>query len=708
MQSVSSLSRNQSVRFHDCLVQIETVILNDIESLCLEDVQRRFPSVTVLSIDNIQVGFLRDDDGNYLIPLRIKAYKDRIIDAFDPMEKSNDIVRMLFDRMDTRLQEMDRKTDLILANTQETLVRIKHVMTQMYELHEYTTPRYFFILPSKHHHWNSVNTVKNWFLLHYKLYFLCECSTEPNKLHMAPHNGYSIKEPSEFIATYGSYLRTTLAIARSILSVGGLVLPQSNVMLATAGDRLAPLLKEPNNYTDVNDKLDLVEKMLNQTDHDLAQIDSSTIQCVNLTNVKLQGAQLRELQAFLEHADQRRSLGNLYRMMTDDGHVRWVCLEHYNAIGFHRKMSEFIRLCESIGGKYDTITKELVLQGNLMSKQMNMICDALEQGFAVLSLLLVNCSVDVRDMDRLFYSILNRSSICRLELISIEISQWIKMSKSVCDHMIVYYKNQSIRVQYDRGCHGGGTKVLMRLLQQNDVCRSFELSGFDLSIDDIELYRYLKVKQEMTTFIVNFPVHAEALRAILTNCYSLKRLKLRFSFNISAHIWDLCRIIENNQTLVDLDLMDHTCVDDSAVFIELLTIIQRHPTIKHLRLHIFDVESSHVKKKQLIAALRHHSFITHLRISDSLISHEFTEALIYACRERHALTHLEFYNSQLDHNDLSNLQISYADNSLLHLSMCDQSYWSNVFADVSHLQNTGQCLPMTSSQKIYSIKMIEM
>ena len=56
------------------------------------------------------------------------------------------------------------------------------MMTLVYELHEYTTPRYFFILPAKHHDWAMIDTVHDWFHSHYKLYFLCECSDNPKEV----------------------------------------------------------------------------------------------------------------------------------------------------------------------------------------------------------------------------------------------------------------------------------------------------------------------------------------------------------------------------------------------------------------------------------------------------------------------------------------------------------------------------------------------
>ena len=687
----SSVPRSQAVRFRESLVQIQTVILNEIECLCLEDVQRRFPSVSVLSIDNVQVAFLRDNQGNSLSPLRIRAAKNQTVDALEPMGKSADAVCTLFDQLDARIQQMDKKTDLILANTQETLMRIKSVMTQMYELHEYTTPRFFLILPTKPHQWNSLNVVQNCFLLQYKLYFFCECSAEPNQLHLAPHDGYSIKKPSEFIANYGSYLRTTLNIARSVLSVGGFFIPQADNLSTVVGGSIPPFVKESSHYTEIDNKLDVVEKMLTHIDRDLVQVDSATIRKVVLPNIPLQGAQLRELGAFLENVDSTHSLGNLYRTTTDDGHVRWVCLEHYNAIGFTSKMSEYIRQCQAMGGEYDLSNKELVLTGHLTKKNINTICDALTKGFTVLSLVLQHCSLDMADADRLFDTIINRSSIHRVLLATVEISKWIGISKSSCDHLIIYLKNQSLRVQYNRHTPGDGTAVLVRFLRQNKICRSLDLFGYDLSTEDQELLNYLKTNAEITSLIIHHSTYEQFLHEILkSNNSSLCRLKLRFSLNSATTVLNLCQALDANKTLADLDVIDQTFVNDAKTLIELFRVIQRHRSIKCLRLHVIDVQPSNPKETCLITALLHDGFISHLRISDSVISQQFTQALVHACQEGHSLTHLELYNCQLDDDDLSSLQLSHASENLTHLMISDQSYWSMALAEMRQQLTDGK------------------
>ncbi|KAF9273329.1 hypothetical protein BGZ74_004832 [Mortierella antarctica] len=45
----------------------------------------------------------------------------------------------------------------------------------------------------------------------------------------------------------------------------------------------------------------------------------------------LEGVELRQLRSFLKTSEEANLLGKLYRMTTSDGHVKWVCLDHYRA-----------------------------------------------------------------------------------------------------------------------------------------------------------------------------------------------------------------------------------------------------------------------------------------------------------------------------------------------------------------------------------------
>lgn len=689
-----STPKIQSVRFYDTVAQFQTVVYNGIECLCLEDIQRRFPSATAFCVDNIQLAFLRDDtNGDQLLPLRIKAIPDQIIEAIEPIQPlNNNVYLALLDRIDARMLEMNKKTDIILANTQETLVRIKHVMTQMYELHEYTTPRYFFILPAKHHNWAAINTVQNMFHLHYKLYFLCECSDEPDKLHIAPHEGYSIKKPSKFIANYGSYLRTTLNMARTVLSIGGILIPQSENVSPFVANALPEYTKESNNYTEVNNKLDIVEKMLSQTSIDEhLSVDSTVIQKVVLPEAPLQGAQLRELEAFLDIVDDQNSLGNLYRTITQDGHVRWVCLEHYNAISFHRKMSEHVRELESIGGKINYETKEVILSGDLTAKIVTMFCDIVRKGFSIWTLILENCSIESKDLDKLFDIIINRSSIQRLIIITIEVRKWMSMSKYVCNYLMINLKNQSLKIHFSSQHRSEEMRLLIRFLRQNKIFRTFHFNGYDIPLNNQDLLNYLSENKQLTTLVINHFMNIEFLNEILISNFSPSRIKLSHCFNLSSTLFCLCQAIGQNENLVDLDIMDHSCIDDRAATIELLSVLRKHKSIKNVRLHIFNIQPSNENESYLITSLLEDSFISHLRISESIISHQFIDAIIQASEKRRLLTYLEFYTSQLNKDDIDKLQQLYANECLTHLLISDEHYSTISTNEIREQIKNGKC-----------------
>lgn len=109
------------------------------------------------------------------------------------------------------------------------------------------------------------------------------------------------------------------------------------------------------------------------------------IQKAVLPETQLQGAKLPELEVLLDLVNDRYSLGNLYRTITDDGHICWVCLKHYNVISFNNQVVEYIRPLEPIGGKFHQQAKEAVLTESLTSKNVTILYDALKNGFILLT-----------------------------------------------------------------------------------------------------------------------------------------------------------------------------------------------------------------------------------------------------------------------------------------------------------------------------------
>ncbi|CAF4202783.1 unnamed protein product [Rotaria sp. Silwood2] len=89
-------------------------------------------------------------------------------------------------------------------------------------------------------------------------------------------------------------------------------------------------------------QLQLVNNLIDKFDNQESRADASVLRLKKSQVAPLQGADLRELDTFLERLDNKRSLGNLYRIVTADGHVRWVCHEHYDEISYNKKMRKYI------------------------------------------------------------------------------------------------------------------------------------------------------------------------------------------------------------------------------------------------------------------------------------------------------------------------------------------------------------------------------
>ena len=138
--------------------------------------------------------------------------------------------------------------------------------------------------------------------------------------------------------------------------------------------------------------------------------------------------------------------------------------------------------------------------------------------------------------------------------------------------MIVYLNNQSLSVRFHSDGQGGATRTLRRLLRQNQICRSFEFYGNDFPIDDRTLIFSLQNEVKMSTLVINQPMSEQFIRNILQNNSTLKRFKLRFSFDVSTQIYHLCQAIESNRSLIELNIIDQIRVDDKIGMIELLKI----------------------------------------------------------------------------------------------------------------------------------------
>ncbi|CAO3568753.1 unnamed protein product [Mortierella alpina] len=236
--------------------------------------------------------------------------------------------------------------------------RVQAVLTQTYELHEYPIPRLFIVLPQYPSGWDLLKP----FTEKYRLYFLCECgehtkaagisnSKTPHEIHLAKHEGYEITRPTAFFQQYGPYILTILKMLKFSISVANVAVPAvAHLINADALDHAAESLQ---NLKDcIEPGMDqVISKIEKDSVDERESIDPLSDQVEN--KEALEGADLRKLETFLKDKDGNKVLGNLYRTVTGEGHVKWVCMDHFRE-NYNKTAAEvFHRAVNALGGSFD-------------------------------------------------------------------------------------------------------------------------------------------------------------------------------------------------------------------------------------------------------------------------------------------------------------------------------------------------------------------
>ncbi|KAF9087000.1 hypothetical protein BGX29_001104, partial [Mortierella sp. GBA35] len=273
--------------------------------------------------------------------------------------------------------------------------RIDTALLPKFELYESPIPRLFVVLPenwSSGSHEPSLETFNNPRIKivlngRFILYFLCECGEhseegaeldldpsaprisnqkDHRRLHLAHHDGYDIKQPKKFFAQYGPYVLHVLKALRLYLCAASAVGPQA-AHLAIEQDSMARLTETLTKKT-----LDAITVSIDyiKTNLDLEAImeplHQGSVYGQNedglLNSLKaFEGADLRQLDTFLVKKHEDRILGNLYKIVTSKGHIRWVCQEHYPSVYQTMLMGPLVGEVKLNSGQYDEFLSKITL-----------------------------------------------------------------------------------------------------------------------------------------------------------------------------------------------------------------------------------------------------------------------------------------------------------------------------------------------------------
>lgn len=279
---------------------------------------------------------------------------------------------------DEEMQRMQRRTIDRLIVAQQ---RIEAILVQNYELHEYPIPRLFVILPDSYEKWDP----RNFLAERFRLFFLCECgdhgktnATEltstaqhtitaaensapiavKNTIHLAKHEGYELSRPTEFFDRYGPYVLGMLRVLKHCLAVATVVAPAvalAENSVKDAMDGVKSIAESTMKAVDMS--IDFLEQKLegDTVTDGVSESDTDAQDEEDRFNklAALEGADLRRLDSFLRNKDADKILGNLYRITTNTGHVKWVCLDHYRQVYRKTAMTSFLQCVETYGGVHD-------------------------------------------------------------------------------------------------------------------------------------------------------------------------------------------------------------------------------------------------------------------------------------------------------------------------------------------------------------------
>ncbi|KAF8963700.1 hypothetical protein BGZ46_000917 [Entomortierella lignicola] len=297
------------------------------------------------------------------IKVSMSKHFDELQIEMNKNQKLQEEVRKLAQQLKENQGEMMRMQHQALELLSLIHRRVEVVLIQTYELHEYPIPRLFIILPKLMRRHDRVTGL---FTDQFQLYFLCECgkhtraegSTEVHEIHLAKHEGYEIDQPNEFFQKYGTYLMTMMEMFKYGFTAAEIVVPAlTHFRFAEGLDSLQEILKSSGHTIQslVDRSISFLKQGYNTGNYITRPKD-------DLGNLEvLEGADLRQLESYLRIKDEARVLGNLYRIVTHEGHVKWVCIDHYHKNYQESRMEDLKAVVKANGGIFNNERGEVTI-----------------------------------------------------------------------------------------------------------------------------------------------------------------------------------------------------------------------------------------------------------------------------------------------------------------------------------------------------------
>ncbi|KAF8978220.1 hypothetical protein BGZ46_006698, partial [Entomortierella lignicola] len=259
---------------------------------------------------------------------------------------------------------------------QDLKARLNKILSQTFSLHESPDPRLFIILPKDASDWDPADLYEN----KLQLFYLCDCgehtrlatttstsSTTHNphsfqkmehSLHLVAHEGYELDNSYGFLKQYGVYVLSLLQMFRYGVEVAGYEVPSLENLAKETQVANSSALSEGIEVA-LFRAIEFVKDVLQHAGYTLSRPDQGSHINDSMSSFKDQG--LKEISTFIKKEDEAivssaYFFAGLYRIVTLEGSVKWICEGHYEPIARPLASSGFTQAITYTLGSYDVRT----------------------------------------------------------------------------------------------------------------------------------------------------------------------------------------------------------------------------------------------------------------------------------------------------------------------------------------------------------------
>ncbi|KAF9576927.1 hypothetical protein EC968_000052 [Mortierella alpina] len=567
----------------------------------------------------------------------------------------------------THHEEITHMQSRTLEQVRVLQTRVQAVFTQTFELHEYPIPRLFIVLPQYPSGWNILEP----FTEKYRLYFLCECgehtktagssSNIPHEIHLAKHEGYEIARSTEFFLQYGTYLLTILKMLKFGISVASVAVPAvAHLVNSDALDHAAKGLQHLKEC--IGPGMDqVISKIEKESVDGVESVENFADQMEN--KEALEGADLRKLETFLKNKDENKVLGNLYRTVTDEGHVKWVCVDHYRENYNQTAVAAFRRTVKSLEGSFDE-NNGLVKVQPRSRESANQLYSALRNSRSVHEL---DIDFDWACTATDLKALVDALSISAIAILHVDVQQFRPSFTNKLSSISTRYEvlHRLMDLPNMRSIHIVLPKDLNNLSDFTPKRPSHlrKLSFAMVVGPKVRIHAEIPETGCMTTtwHLWTYWMGSKGAKALADALNILTRLHLSYN-SIGDHgAQALSGVLKSNSTLTTLELESNSIGDNGAQ--ALSEALKTNSTLTTLDLNSNSIGNNGAQA--LSEALKRNSTLTNLNLGFNSIGDQGAQALSEALKVNSTLTTLRLWYNSIGDNGAQALSDALKINSTL-------------------------------------------